>query len=133
MSRPDTSRIVRWKCGSDTGSERFCTSTVSDAFSGKACAYALSARPDSPLPAFESEIVFIPDALPRASEISTNASHPQMAVLRWFADQRPARAAMFIGVLLWLVRVMTRESPHGTHPRLRDPDAAGAVIRTASR
>ena len=43
----------------------------------------------------ESPSCFVPSALPIAKATRTNASHPRMAVLRCWALQRPARAAMF--------------------------------------
>src|SRR3954447_20533385 len=84
------------KAGSPAGAGRFWTITVSDLSSGNARATTFSAFPDSPFPFWESAIVFIPVALPTASATRTNASQPQIAVLRWAADQRPARAARFI-------------------------------------
>src|SRR4051794_23333611 len=57
---------------------------------------AVSARRDSPLPVSSSASVFVPIAPPRTNAMTTNASQPKMAVLRWRALQWPARAARFL-------------------------------------
>src|SRR4051812_8326455 len=99
-SRLFTSPSAALKRGLDASMDRLCTSTLSEASAGNARAAVLSARPDSPLPPSESAMFFIPAALPIARATSTKASQPQIAVLRWLALQRPARAARFMGVLL---------------------------------
>ncbi len=64
---------------------------------GKASATILAALPDSPTPASCLAMVFIGDIAPMANAAITKASQPKIAVLRWVALQRPARAARLRG------------------------------------
>src|SRR3954465_1513554 len=75
------------------------TRTCSSDSSGKsAAAICRSAVRESPLPPSSSLMVLMPIAPPRTNAITTNASHPKIAVLRWWALQWPARAAsVFLG------------------------------------
>ena len=70
-----------------------CTSTISSALFGKAASTVRSARPDSPTPRWALSSVFVPTAPPTMKATITNASQPQIAVLRCSALQRPMRAA----------------------------------------
>src|ERR687886_1315948 len=54
----------------------------------------LAACPESPTPWSSSLSVFVPRLPPIMKAAITNASQPKMAILRWRALQRPARAAM---------------------------------------
>src|SRR5262249_22609260 len=82
------------------------TSTVSLALSGNAWLIVLSARPDSPTPDWLFFSVLVPIEPPMKVARMTKASQPKIAVLRWAALQRPARAARFllrskVGLLPW--------------------------------
>src|SRR6201992_692317 len=66
--------------------------TVSDALCGNPPWSVLSARADSPSPPPLSSVL-VPSAPPSAIAATTKAIHPQIAVLRWPALQRPARPA----------------------------------------
>ena len=63
--------------------------------SGKVSSWIVCARPESPGKVCST--FFVPRPLPITNATITNASHPKMAVLRCWALQRPARAAMPLG------------------------------------
>ena len=75
-----------------------CTSTYSICSSSLKPASRMmwSALRASPTLTSFWSIVCMPIAPPMATEATTNASQPKMAVLRWRALQRPIRAAMFV-------------------------------------
>src|SRR5262249_59108954 len=58
-----------------------------------------SARPDSPTLLWLCSSVFVPAAFPAMTAITTKASQPQIASLRCWALQTPARAATPRGVI----------------------------------
>ncbi len=91
-----TSAIARRTSGSCTVASLVCTRTISPprAAGNPARSSTCSARRLSP--SARSAVVgfFGPSPLPSAKATRMNASHPTIAVLRWRALQRPARAAM---------------------------------------
>ena len=66
------------------------------------------ARPESPAAACSAVLVPVPNGPPRANAAMTTASQPKMAVLRCWALQRPARAAMALGLLTHLRTLLGR-------------------------
>src|SRR5262249_1293177 len=93
-----TSATAARNAGSEAVAVPLWISTNSWAYSGAASATVRSARPDSPtLPSLGSS-VFVPTAFPISTARTTNASQPQMAILRCCALHTPARAAIPRGV-----------------------------------
>ena len=89
-----TSRTVARKAGSSAEPVLLCTSTISPAaWANPASASIVSAWRASPSYCWAVVGAFVPAMLPITSEMTTNASHPRMAVLGCRALQRPARAA----------------------------------------
>src|SRR3954447_24452648 len=92
LTTPRTAPVT-W--GSSALSARLpCTSTCSPACSGKPAALTImSPRLDSPLPEADLSSSSWPTLPPTTAARRTNRIQPRMAVLRWRALHRPARAA----------------------------------------
>ena len=122
------SRTAARNCGSPAYTVPLCTSTLSSAALGNASWSVLSARPDSPGPPSSCSALFVPMAPPTITRTITKASQPQIAVLRWDALQRAARAAMFLFSAMSVPPVfeVVRGMPGDFH-RERCPSNSGSL------
>jgi hypothetical protein len=59
----------------------------------------MSAAREEPLPISAPVSELVPTIPPPTVAAMTKASHPRIAILRCCALQRPARAAMFVGLM----------------------------------
>ena len=128
-----TSTATRRNSGSVAVASLLWISTISWACSGAASAMAWSARPDSPTPVSLCCRVLVPTALPMNKATSTNASHPQIAVLRCCALHMPALDASPRGVMPFGSRVGRDAMPDLQSYRPIDPTRLLETKRTHER
>ncbi len=98
-SAPTTARVAATNCGELACSESLWMSTVSAAGCRKLSSRISSARPDSPGPEYSVACSVPTIDEPTKNVTTTNASHPRIASLRWFALQRPTRPVRLVGCL----------------------------------
>ena len=143
------SRTTARYSGSFAFSVLLWMSTISPApvvDSGKASSWIGLARPESPVAFCSMVWVPVPNGPPRMKAAMTTASQPKIAVLRCWALQRPARAAIALGLLThlrtllgrwlrarWAQRPVFRSRSHRSHPASGGTRSPGPVGRFSTR